>query len=151
MKLIDQARSNKRQAERDVQIYTQAHNVALANQKRAQNAIITVENRIVQIKSATDTLEDEIIDLRQRIDDAIAQTETLQKSKTEILDIIAKKERSKAKLVDQVEKTNTKLADTLKRLADQLAICQGIESSLKESIDELNVLKQQLNEIIRRR
>ena len=80
--MIDQARANKKQAERDVQILTQAHNVAILNQQRAQNAIIAVENRIVQIKSATETLEDEIIGLRQKIDDAIAVREDLQRKKT---------------------------------------------------------------------
>ena len=42
LKLIDQARANKKQAEKDVQTYTKRHNDAIVNQRKAQNAIISV-------------------------------------------------------------------------------------------------------------
>lgn len=50
--MIDQARGNKNQAEKDVQYYTKKHNDAIVSQRKAQNTIISVENRIVHIRSA---------------------------------------------------------------------------------------------------
>ena len=78
LKLIDKARGNKRQAELDVEIYTKEYNLAISNQKKAQNFIISVENRIVQIKSAIEGLEDQILKLKDAIEDLVARRDELQ-------------------------------------------------------------------------
>jgi len=40
LKIIDQAKSNKDKAQRDIETYTQAYNDAVASQRNAQNDII---------------------------------------------------------------------------------------------------------------
>jgi len=40
LKIIDQARANRDQAQNDIQLYTQAYNDAVAGQRGAQNDII---------------------------------------------------------------------------------------------------------------
>ena len=79
--MIDQARANQKKAERDVISLTSAHNAAIANQRRAQNTIISVENRIVQIKSALEGLEDLIDKLRVDISEKEAQKSELDRER----------------------------------------------------------------------
>ena len=107
LKLIDKARANKRQAEIDVEIYTKEYNLAISNQRKAQNFVISVENRIVQIKSAIEGLEVEIERLKDAIEDVAARRDDLQAQKTVILEVINGFEREKAKLVDQVNSVSS--------------------------------------------
>ena len=69
LKLIDQARANKKQAEADVAFLTEAHSIAVANQQKAQGTIIKVENRVGQIKTAMEGLEDDLAVFKQKVDD----------------------------------------------------------------------------------
>lgn len=47
--IVDQARANFAQAQRDIETYTKAQNDASAAQRNAQNNIISGENKVAQI------------------------------------------------------------------------------------------------------
>lgn len=85
MKIIDQARANRDRAQRDIQAFTQAYNDAVTAQRNAQNDIITTETRVSQIVSAINSLTASIEDLRNRINQAVAQGEALNREKSTIV------------------------------------------------------------------
>lgn len=79
MKIIDQARANRDQAQSDIQVYTQAYNDAVAGQRNAQNDVISAETRVTQITSAITQLTSTIDDLRNRINQTTTQNDAWQR------------------------------------------------------------------------
>lgn len=101
--IIDQARANRDKAQNDIAPYTQAYNDAVAGQRTAQNDIIAAETRVAQITTAISSLTATIDDLRNKINQAVAQNDGLNREKTTIVDTIKTNEGKKADLLNTLK------------------------------------------------
>lgn len=100
--IIDQARANKYKAQTDLTTYNQAYNVAIKEQKNAQNTIITAELKIKQIETSIGRVTEKINGLTIKI--------------TEISKSINVQKASKESLIQQIQISESKRVDVLNKL-----------------------------------
>lgn len=137
IRIIDQARANRDKAQNDIAPYTQAYNDAVAGQRNAQNDIIAAETRVSQITTAITSLTANGDDLRNRINQAVAQNDALNREKTGILDGITSNEGKKAVLLDQLKGLDSQVAQRVKELSDKGAECQQLNDAVNAKAREL--------------
>jgi chromosome segregation ATPase len=113
LRIIDQANANKNKAQGDIQTYTQAYNDAVTAQRTAQNNIIGAETRSAQIVSAINSLSNTIQDLNNKINQAIAQRDALQRQKASTLSTITDLEGQRAGLNDKLKAVDKDLANSV--------------------------------------
>jgi chromosome segregation ATPase len=106
LKIIDQARANKKYAESQLEVYVKQYNDALAAQRKAQNAIIAAETKRTQIFSAIEGANGHIDGLKAQIYELDTKRADLEDAKKGLLDKIAAEEKTKAKLIAELEKIN---------------------------------------------
>lgn len=99
LKIIDQARANKAQAQADLATYTQRYDDAVKRQREAQELIISIEIKITQIRSAINAAQDRLGGINAQIADVQATIGDLEDRNRELDNLIDEYEAKRAGLI----------------------------------------------------
>ena len=146
LKIIDQARANKDKAQSDIQTYTQAYNDAVTAQRAAQNDIIAAETRVSQIVSAINSLTATVDDLRNKIAQAVAARDALNRERTTATANIANLEGAKAGLLEKLKGLDSDLAANVQNLSNKNAECGAAQDAVNAKQRELHTQQKILDE-----
>ena len=128
--IIDQARANALYAKSSVEKYIQEYNAALVAQRKVQGEIVRLETEATQIQSALDGVIGLINQVTEELAALEAKKADYESEKKSLLEEIAGAETIKAKLLIEIEKTNSKLAELIKQLGAHKEKCQDLKGEL---------------------
>ena len=130
LKIIDQARANKAQAQADLSIYTNRYEAAIKKQRETQEVIISLEIKITQIRSAINAAQDKLAGVNAQIADIQAMIGDLEDRNRELDNLIDEDEAKRAILVAELADIN----DQIKELVEQRRAHQDRCAQIKANI-----------------